>query len=1712
MHGLFQVLAALFFFTASTSAAIPVGVASVDITPTEAIRLSGYGNRRTPSEGIEQKLFAKAMAIGSAERGDLALIITVDNLGIPEFVVERIHQGIAAKVKLPREQFAVCASHTHAAPMLSGMVSNLFGMDVPSAQWEVINRYTDDVTARMIEAGLEAIKAAQPAELFWTQGRAGFAKNRRTEGGPVDHDVPVLAARRDGKWVGVLVNYACHCTTLGGDFNKTCGDWAGYAQEVIEEKFPGAKALVAIGCGADANPNPRGQLAHAKEHGRVLANEVERLLKAELKKLDVPPKGAFSRFNLAFDKLPTREQWEELAKNDGAIGYHAKKNLARLDRGETLPTELPYSAQVWAFGDELAMVFLPGEVVVDYALRLKRTYAAHRIWVNAYANDEPCYIPSKRILAEGGYEGGGAMVYYDRPTRFAEDTEERIFAQVDKIMPAAFKIAAPKEGKPSAKSPSEALKTFHLTPGFEIDLVVSEPLVVDPVAIDFGPDGRLWVAEMHDYPLGMDGNFKPGGRIKVLSQKLDRADTLVDDAPFPTGVMAWKKGALVCAAPDILYIEDTDGDGKADVRKVLYSGFATHNYQARVNSLRWGLDGWVYGAAGLFGGTIRSHLTGKDHALSGRDFRIKPDTGEFEAVAGLSQQGRVRDDFGNWFGCDNGMWMWHFPLPDHYLARNPNIAYPDSRISVGRGPNPNRVYPVSVTLERFNDPDNANHTTSACGLEVYRDTALGAEFYHNAFTPEPVHNLVHRLVVKPGGTTFVGDRAPEEERSEFLASTDNFFRPAETRTGPDGALWVVDMYRYVIEHPRWISSNRLAELDVRAGDKQGRIYRVRKTGDTAPATAPDLTKASNAELLKAFAGKNGVLRDLAHRLLLERNDKSISSELHSILRNPAARIQSLHLLKQLGDLRDSDLEIALRDEMPAVRVNAILLAEDRPSLAAQLCAMAGDADAQVRLQLALSLGNARSAEAAEALARIANSDPEDPRLRFAVLSSASAFPQVILKKTSSPKLAEGLIKTAVASGSESVRSEAAEFLMAGNLDGWRIEALNAFLKSGVSLSAGQQQKLDAARSEAARVANDASQPLRLRQSSLELVSDLETLASFIDPVQPPELRKTALESLRRNPDPRVADLLLVRGVIIDELLQRDSWTERLLAALESKSISAQKIDATQRQRLLQHGNRLIAERAAKLLGEIRSDRAALVASYSRAGELAGDPDRGLALFAANCAACHSFRGLGYAVGPDLVTYHDKTVADFVTAILHPNAIVEPRFINYQIETKDDRSLSGVLSGETATSVTVQGASGLKETLIRSQITSMKASAFSLMPEGFESALDHQGMADLISYLKSPAPASFGAGKHKFSGHYKMISATEILDYPSAFGRLPLHHCRQSDGNGRVEWEIPPGLTRVQFPIAVGFISQPKGQFTLHIRGKRACDFDVTLNDAAFAENVTYRVLEKNGEDSNGILTVELPPSAEPTRFAVTATAANSQRWFGLYSGSQQPTDSVELLRTLTKNIASSEEQNKRIPAIWRVAIDASRRNDADELRKILDISLPSPNGSLAEWQAVVIGGGVINGISLEGQNPAKRIDEILNGDQNLTSRWQRALELSLPMSADEKIIPGTRYDSLRMIALLPWAHAQAPLAKHLVKNAHAELQQGSVSALLDINTADAIELLVENFENLTESNRKLAVENISRKPALLLRLKAAVEAEKLPKRILGSEIGSVIGN
>lgn len=542
--------------------------------------------------------------------------------------------------------------------------------------------------------------------------------------------------------------------------------------------------------------------------------------------------------------------------------------------------------------------------------------------------------------------------------------------------------------------PADARRTLRLPDGWHAELVAHEPQITDPVAFDWGPDGRLWVVQMNDYPTGLDESGRPGGVVKVLTDadgdgRYEKTDVFADHLPFPTGIMPWRRGVLIAAAPDILYAEDTDGDGRADTREVLFTGFEPGNQQHRFNGFEWGLDGWIYAANGDSGGTVTSSKTGRTVSISGRDVRFRPGTGEIETVSAMTQYGRRRDDWGHWFGNNNPAWLWQVTLPERYLRRNPQLAVNRVRRELANYPDSTRVFPSSPPIERPNQPWSLNHVTSACSPTPYRDDLLGPAFADTVFIAEPVHNVVHREVLVRDGHGWQSRRAAGEEQGEFLASTDNWFRPVFLRTGPDGALWVADMYRIVLEHPEWISPEMRDRLDLRAGHDQGRIYRIAPVGSPRR-RMPNLASMDGPALAAALNSASGWQRDTVHRLLLEKCDPAAMPALRALLTPataPQVRLQALAVLGGLGGLDEPLLRTALADPNPWVRCEALRQTETMAgeALFPVVAALAEDADTAVRLQAAFTLGAWPAERAEPVLAALAAGADED--LRIAVMSS-----------------------------------------------------------------------------------------------------------------------------------------------------------------------------------------------------------------------------------------------------------------------------------------------------------------------------------------------------------------------------------------------------------------------------------------------------------------------------------------------------------------------------------------------------------------------------------------------------------------------------------------------------------------------------------------------------------------------------------------------------
>jgi len=951
-----------------------------------------------------------------------------------------------------------------------------------------------------------------------------------------------------------------------------------------------------------------------------------------------------------------------------------------------------------------------------------------------------------------------------------------------------------KDVQPGPKSPEVSLHTMRPRPGFVVEQVAAEPLTMDPVAFAWGADGKFWIAEMADYPRGLDDKGKPGGRIRYLEDvdgdgRYDRSTLFLEGVPFPTGVLPWKKGVLVTAAPDIFYAEDSDGDGKADVRETLYTGFGEGNQQHRVNGLVRGLDNWIYCANGDSDGTIRSIKTGKTVAINGRDLRIRPETGEIEAQTGRTQFGRNRDEWGNWFGCNNSNPMFHFVLADHYLRRNPHAAAPDPRVQVSVAPGAAPVYPVSRTLTRFNDFNKANRFTSACSTIVYRDDLFGPEFIGNSFVSEPVHNLVHRELMSPQGVTFTSRRAEDEQQSEFLASSDNWFRPTMIATGPDGALWIADMYRHVIEHPQWIPADWQARLDLRAGHDRGRIYRVFPK-DVTPRAIPRLSERNTAELVAALDSPSGWQRDTAQSLLIERGDKSAVPLLVRQLEaseRPLCRLHALCTLDGLKELTPASLLRGLQDAHAGVRRHAVRLCENvtplTPDLMAALTRLVEDDDPQVQMQLAYTLGEIEAPQAAEALATLLPRIAGDRYLRAAAMSSLHSgnLDQVlvgVLAEARAPVNAElvgQLLGMATALGNDSGLIALLEKITTpgeGNIADWQFAAIANLLEA----LDRQQQSLAQLRRKspalaaaidrltplfaAARAqAADAERPLHERIRAVTLLgrapdaqnarAELEILEGLLSPQSPPEVQHAAVAVFAKLRGEEVPGILIdawkgcgpeLRGAVLDVLLSRDAWRERLFTAIEAQVILPQEFDATRRQRLLDHKSESVRKQAAKLFaGTVNADRQQVIERYRVALELPGNASEGSRKFAETCAQCHKLGGVGYEVGPDLAALTDKSPEALLVAMLDPNRAVERKFISYTAVTVAGRTFSGLLASETGNSIVLRGPEGKEETILRAELEELISSSKSTMPEGLEKDLQPQDIANLIAFLRQNGP-------------------------------------------------------------------------------------------------------------------------------------------------------------------------------------------------------------------------------------------------------------------------------------------------------------------------------------------------------------------------------------
>ena len=965
---------------------------------------------------------------------------------------------------------------------------------------------------------------------------------------------------------------------------------------------------------------------------------------------------------------------------------------------------------------------------------------------------------------------------------------------------------SPKTAAP--RTPAEGVKSLQFSDDFEAVVFAAEPDVMDPVDMVFDEYGRAYVAEMRDLPDDPPPGKPARGRIRLLEDtdgdgRADKATIFAGNTMHASGLFPWNGGLIVPASPDILYFKDTDGDGKADVREVWFTGFFHGNPEAQITNPRLGPDGWLYfsntGAEGL----IKSPKYPKHPAvqLRGFDFRYHPTRGVFEAVSGTAQFGSTIDDWGNRFISQNTTHLRHVVLPRSYLARAPMMESATS-MNDPYGEYTRRMYPLTEPQEwrvlrtqmrqqRFDELKNgrteilAGFFSGATGSTIYSGDAWPEEYRGSIFTGDVSANLVRRDILTPDGATFIARPAPRTEslKKEFLASTDQWFRPTCFANGPDGNLYVTDMHREFIETPVSIPEEIRKKMNFYSGDTLGRIYRiVSKRSKTKRGVRVELGKATTAELVNTLENPNGWHRDTAHRLLLERMDKAaaVPALKEKALKSTSApaRLRALYLLSDYGALEAATVAAALKDSQREIREHAIRLAEGFPSLENNILALTADLDPLVQFQLAFTLGNLKSPAAKPALVELAARQQADRWIRPAVLSSVAAYPGEFFDKLQAKggvaKEMTGGLGALI--GSRKDPREIRNFVsslarandpnpgLAGLARGLKLAGARSLQAPGMEgaligyLDSGNEAAWDVARhfdmpgliDRAAKEALSATTPLSKRVLAVgalrgaNFAKAMPVVQAVLASNPPPEVQSAAILALSSFEDPGVAPALLGfwksfspegRSKAVGALLAQKDRIPILLDALETNKMEINALETGARNRLLELGDPKLLERARKILQSAGGDRQKVVTAYQDTLALKGNTGHGKQVFEDACSRCHLPRKQGGRIGPDLSGINMKTKDELLTAILNPSAAIEQRFVNYLITATDGRMYDGVLANETPGAVTLRGGAEEDITILRSQIQEIRASSISLMPEDMEKTLSKQDLADVIAYLR-----------------------------------------------------------------------------------------------------------------------------------------------------------------------------------------------------------------------------------------------------------------------------------------------------------------------------------------------------------------------------------------
>lgn len=970
------------------------------------------------------------------------------------------------------------------------------------------------------------------------------------------------------------------------------------------------------------------------------------------------------------------------------------------------------------------------------------------------------------------------------------------------------------------KTAGESLKSFVVANGLKVELVAAEPLVQSPMFAEFDELGRMWVIELPEY--NAYGGTKPQGqgRIVVLTDtnhdgQYDQRTVFADRLDYPTGLACWNGGVYVGVAPDLVYMKDTNQDGVADVKEVILTGFGKDKAgEAHLNSFRWTPEQRILISTGMNGGliTVPGKPDIKPVSVRNLNILLDPKTNQFEITSGGGQHGMSLDDWGNVFVCGNSDPIMMLMYDARFILGNPLLNPPAAAVNIlptGKFTKLNRVSEIEPWRQARTSLRKAGLVpgsdeggtpsgffTGATGITVYRGDALPEEYRGNVFVGEVANNLVFRAKLQPKGVGLEAMRA--DETSEFLASRDVWFRPAQMANAPDGCLYIVDMYRELIEGAAFLPPDVLKQLDVAAGFDQGRIWRIVPERH-ARRQHVNLANLKTEELVKLLEHPNGWHRDVASRLLYQRGDRSIADSLETMMLHatlPQTKVVAMNLLERLVGAVQFGLSKDVQQQSTHVRQQMLMLYGRRmlnkPSgtglpdvnraIPFRISFLQGyqDRHASYRYHYAMVAGQQGDPfTLAPEYTQLAINDSADPWMQLAILAGqenfgrAKTFAELLLSREfRSSKHGRALLSQMAA-------------MLAADPSGLHTEAI----MKGISTAAISDQalareiyrafKLRASPKSLARwtdpnwettvkglvdrIVGDAVITARdtkkMPAQRIVAIQDL-TLLSFQDvlpilkeclqPTEPPEVQRAVLETLGKFGHESTPAILLdywkgmspsVRATATEVFLSKNDWILAFLDAVEAKKIQRADVDPARIELLKKSPLRAIGIRTAKVFGNTTTNRQEVVEQYRPSLQIKGDVARGKIVFKNQCAACHQLDGIGENIGADLNAIKDRGLESVLLNILDPNREVKPQYLTYSVELKSGRLITGMIIQESANGITIRKSDGTNEILSRTDVEQMRSSGLSFMPEGLEKLIDRNSMADLLAFLSSIKPSS-----------------------------------------------------------------------------------------------------------------------------------------------------------------------------------------------------------------------------------------------------------------------------------------------------------------------------------------------------------------------------------